>query len=712
MAPLFLSREPHPLTILARAQQKPKNLNRSRQNRSTNVHLNTQQDIEIQQKRSLDFLLYKDWTWLWKHPQNVLMAVAKSASSSSRKNKNNESERKMMGQPKSDQKQSETEVVLKHRKRTKCPGVRVVGGRIYDPQNGKTCHQCRQKTMDFTAECNNEKKNKPCTIKFCHKCLLNRYGENAEEMAALDHWKCPKCRGICNCSFCMKKRGHKPTGILVHTAKATGFSSVSEMLHVQGPDNLSRENIAKDKDHVVAFPSKQEKESVFDGTADTSSHPQHLPSIPDDKPKKFKMKGLNEMGDSIRDKGSSQNSVIPDKVKEGDCAIHDGDSKDVSEIKKEDKCHIDAEAIHWKLKKDTDMMKCEDNGIHVIIKLPQGTELTSVAEIDFPHEDVGNALQFLEFCATFGEVLGIKEGQPESILREIMYCRSRRSWKYSSVVQFQTQLLGLLQDLEEESPSSSPTCCKNSWFHALKKCLAESECELKEVSLDCIDKRVDGYDALDCSQKLRLLTFLCDETLCTMEMRRWIDEQNSKYSEKQKEAKEKLTAAKEKEKLMKKQLQNNVAKAIIAKNGAPLTISEHESVISEIKSEAARVHVELVEARGLVPKRKQRSDAVRTEPIILNADGHAYWILKGYSSSEIVLQDVGCTYEDASCEKWFSFDDEEKKVIEKCIPLLRAKRPRRKRDAHAPKAVPMLDQSCNSDDMPPSANVHEGDRTG
>lgn len=26
-------------------------------------------------------------------------------------------------------------------KRTKCPGVRVVGGRIYDSENGKTCHQ-------------------------------------------------------------------------------------------------------------------------------------------------------------------------------------------------------------------------------------------------------------------------------------------------------------------------------------------------------------------------------------------------------------------------------------------------------------------------------------------------------------------------------------------------------------------------------------------
>lgn len=30
---------------------------------------------------------------------------------------------------------------LKQPKRSKDPGVRVVGGRIYDSQNGKTCHQ-------------------------------------------------------------------------------------------------------------------------------------------------------------------------------------------------------------------------------------------------------------------------------------------------------------------------------------------------------------------------------------------------------------------------------------------------------------------------------------------------------------------------------------------------------------------------------------------
>ncbi|BAU01861.1 hypothetical protein VIGAN_11119600 [Vigna angularis var. angularis] len=54
----------------------------------------------------------------------------------------------------------------------------------------------------FAAIRKNIKKGKNCPIKYCHKCLLTRYGENAEEVAQLANWTCQKCRGICNCSFC------------------------------------------------------------------------------------------------------------------------------------------------------------------------------------------------------------------------------------------------------------------------------------------------------------------------------------------------------------------------------------------------------------------------------------------------------------------------------------------------------------------------------
>lgn len=34
-----------------------------------------------------------------------------------------------------------------------------------------------------------------------------------------------------------KKQGQKPTGVLCHKAKETGYSSVSKLLHANGPEN-------------------------------------------------------------------------------------------------------------------------------------------------------------------------------------------------------------------------------------------------------------------------------------------------------------------------------------------------------------------------------------------------------------------------------------------------------------------------------------------
>lgn len=43
--------------------------------------------------------------------------------------------------------------------------------------------------------------------------------------------------------FSRKKKGHKPTGQLVLTAKNAGYSSVSEMLNVKDPDSLDQEEV-------------------------------------------------------------------------------------------------------------------------------------------------------------------------------------------------------------------------------------------------------------------------------------------------------------------------------------------------------------------------------------------------------------------------------------------------------------------------------------
>ncbi|CAA7397647.1 unnamed protein product [Spirodela intermedia] len=99
------------------------------------------------------------------------------------------------------------------------------GGEAPDSGNRKNCHQCRQKTMAFSASCKATRRGKPCPHHFCQRCLRNRYGENAAAVAVMADWSCPKCRGICNCSFCMRKKGRPPTGILFPIARSSGYSS-------------------------------------------------------------------------------------------------------------------------------------------------------------------------------------------------------------------------------------------------------------------------------------------------------------------------------------------------------------------------------------------------------------------------------------------------------------------------------------------------------
>lgn len=53
---------------------------------------------------------------------------------------------------------------------------------------------------------------------------------------------------------------------------------------------------------------------------------------------------------------------------------------------------------------------------------------------------------------------------------------------------------------------------------------------------------------------------------------------------------------------MKQKLQDETAKAVIAQNSTHLSISEHEPTVSEIKTEVAQAHTEMLEAIKMVPK--------------------------------------------------------------------------------------------------------------
>ncbi|XVF80438.1 hypothetical protein PTKIN_Ptkin15bG0073100 [Pterospermum kingtungense] len=666
--------------------------------------------------------------------------------------------------------------------------IRVAGG----SETGKTCHQCRQRSTAFFSQCKNLKKDKQCTLKYCPKCLLNRYGEKVEEVTLLVDWKCPKCRDICNCSFCMKRKGHKPTGILVHTAKATGYCSVSELLQAKGPENFGYENIVTDigvsakkqmKEPMPTSPRKPGKENSFDGDCDSKVNSQNLTSLPNEmSTKKSKRKGLKELcngnGDhevslketspekletlkevlkkkvknekdygcvSDNDNSKSEVQVVdpssPSKVEETNCAeskkegafsgvkvskkISMREPKTSTRKKLKSKEKSEGDFVEEKNSKSqviesiaTSPVKEKKNGVNskdprglngfendnssdelkpaiepqtckkfigrllekkfdTNIQLPQGTSLITVAGIDLPPKDVGLALQFLEFSAAFGEVLDMKKGQAESIIREIMRGRGRCRLQYSPLVQIHAQLLSIIQKDEGKRFPSLRASDKGSWFRAIGQCVSDSEsrCALKEVPSDTYDNGVDAYNMLDSSIKLKLLNFLCDEALCTTTLRSWIDKQNSKFVDRQKEAKEKILAARDKEKQLRQKMQDEVAKAIIEKNGAPLSVFECETLVTKIKREAAQAHADVLQAMRMLPKKRQRSDAVRTTPIALDVNGRAFWRLRGYTGENyILLQDIGTFDPVAPDEKWFIYDVEQKPDVEKYFSSIRTKR--------------------------------------
>ncbi|KAL5752832.1 hypothetical protein ACOSP7_023022 [Xanthoceras sorbifolium] len=101
------------------------------------------------------------------------------------------------------------------------------GKRIYDPVKGKTCHQCRQKTLGLRTQCSQCDK---VQGQFCGDCLYMRYGEHVLEANENPNWICPPCRGICNCSLCRQAKGWCPTGALYKKISNLGFKSVAHYL--------------------------------------------------------------------------------------------------------------------------------------------------------------------------------------------------------------------------------------------------------------------------------------------------------------------------------------------------------------------------------------------------------------------------------------------------------------------------------------------------
>ncbi|CAN7087096.1 unnamed protein product [Brassica oleracea var. botrytis] len=548
---------------------------------------------------------------------------------------------------------------VKASKRKSDPGVRVIGGRIYDSSNGRCCHQCRQKTMDFVASCKAMKKEKQCPISYCHKCLLNRYGEKAEEVGALDDWRCPKCRGICNCSFCRKKRGQSPTGILTHKAKASGLSSVSELLEVEGHDTFSYQK------------KKPKLENVSNGDVVAKDSNKAAGKI---------KKALNKIKtDFPRAKPvfislslySKENNKVTGKLKKALNKTKNGFPKAKPEAALVEAVAKENNKAAGKIKKAKTTNKMKEEEIQIEAKLPNGISLTNVSGIDIPTEETGNVLQFLEFCSAFGKALDLKQGHAKSIVAAVFGSgRNTRRQQYCSVIPMMIQLMELISHDRDMSLSLSAT--DSTWFSSLGECLLQSGVLSDVFPPETFKSGVSEYKKMDASARLKLLNFLCDESLSTLKMRNFIENESKESDTKEREAKEKAAAAKEKEKQLRQKMQGDLVKAHMEKNGAPLSIEEHHKVLAQIKAEAKEAYGEMLKATS---RKRQRCDAVRTDPILLSDDGLALWKLKCFEEEpKFLLQDVGGTFDDLSPhEKWLAFMPEQKQEIEKYISANRMK---------------------------------------
>lgn len=101
--------------------------------------------------------------------------------------------------------------------------------KIWDKENGSSCHQCRQKTLDTKTIC----RSGFCVGakgQFCGPCLKNRYGEDVRDVLLNPTWSCPICRDMCNCSLCRRKDGRCATGNLVGLARFNGHDNVHRYL--------------------------------------------------------------------------------------------------------------------------------------------------------------------------------------------------------------------------------------------------------------------------------------------------------------------------------------------------------------------------------------------------------------------------------------------------------------------------------------------------
>ncbi|KAF7078343.1 hypothetical protein CFC21_082797 [Triticum aestivum] len=288
------------------------------------------------------------------------------------------------------------------------------------------------------------------------------------------------------------------------------------------------------------------------------------------------------------------------------------------------------------------------------IVIPRGTLVTCVAGVEMQPEDVGAAIQFLEFCRSFGEIFQIRKGQSEKIVKDITGDRQLR--EVSSVVaELHTNLLSVIEN-GNYKPLKYPKH-GDTWIRRLSKYITDSTLHAKDFILDCLSHGLSGYKNLSPSHKLDVLNSLCDEALSSEKLRTRIEAREGVV-------RQKIRAATEKEKELKER-QNDMAKTM----GGEITGNEEaNNIFCQIKEakEVKQAAMKELEELGCV---------LRSTPVMVDK-GVAYWKLDGYcnNNTNILRQEFDKEATMKNQDKWFMFSEDEQKVVENHVTT-RSQRP-------------------------------------
>ncbi|GAQ86643.1 Zinc-finger domain of monoamine-oxidase A repressor R1 [Klebsormidium nitens] len=377
------------------------------------------------------------------------------------------------------------------------PGVRVVGGKVYDSENGTTCHQCRQKTLELTAVC--KQSNSKCKRGFCSKCLFNRYGEKVEDVTQLESWACPFCRGLCNCSNCRKKKGLQATGILAHVAKAQGFVSVAALLKIapKATQPSSSERILKqtspnsaEMPHAgrpsVSTPAKNPPKARTLDATNTKAHSSHTAGARTPNSNRRKSSTASPAAEAAlalpylvsetvpetpepltpptkRLKAPGLGLTPPKQQAEAQRLAELGSGSDGEKGERQASPEVapkvDAGVVEKKKRKRKAVLPVE-----AVTQLPRPTSspVETLHGVPVPAALVGDVLQILEFLATFTEAIDIPHLSESKLLHELLEAEKLPRGDRCMLGQVQARLLSLVLVERGQAPVSA-----SRWLPAL-----------------------------------------------------------------------------------------------------------------------------------------------------------------------------------------------------------------------------------------------------